>query len=256
MRGLRGTLFVALTAAALFLVAAPPASAAEISINWSGYAVDAKPGESITGVTGSWLVPKIKHAPPGLSSSWIGVGGYATSDLIQVGTASSGLISGNYAWYEMLPAAETRITSGCVGDNACTVKQADRMVGSVINTGGNGWRITLTNFGKGGSPKWTWAKNVTYASTRSSAELIYEAPMLGVAGFGVHTTPANAPHAQFLPGATFVVNGATRPFATARPHRIHMNDPGAGRVRTATASLMAPDGHFQVCAYKTKCPNF
>jgi hypothetical protein len=132
------------------------------------------------------------------------------------------------------------------------VLQGDRIVASVANTGGNGWRLTLANYGKGTAPKWTWFKSVSYASSLSSAELVYEAPSFA----GLHTLPANAPHAKFLGGATFVVNGATRSFASARPARIHMADPAIAVVRTATASLMAPDGHFQVCAYKRTCPNF
>jgi hypothetical protein len=115
MRGLRGALFaVVLTACSL--LGLPSAHAAEVSINWSGYAVEAKPGEAITALNGSWIVPKITHAPPGFSSSWIGIGGYRTGDLIQVGTAWGGPVDGNYAWFEMLPEHETTLDSGCAGD--------------------------------------------------------------------------------------------------------------------------------------------
>jgi hypothetical protein len=256
MRGLRGVLYaVAIAACSCF--ALPAATAApEATANWSGYAFPAKAGEAITSVSGSWHVPALKDAPPGMSSSWIGIGGYRTQDLIQIGTASNGLLGGNHAWYEMLPANETPIRSGCAGDATCDVASGDRMTASVTNTGGTAWQLSIVNYGKGSSPKWTWSKGVSYNSTRSSAEMIFEAPRLGAAGVGTQTTPANAPHAKFLGGATVVVNGVSRSFVSMKPIRIVMNDPFFLLVRLATPSLMAADGHFQVCAYKRTCPNF
>jgi hypothetical protein len=266
MRGLRGSV-VAVVVAACLVVVAPPADAAknapQRSTNWSGYAVPAKPGETITEVRGSWHVPSVKPAPPGLSSSWIGVGGYATGDLIQVGTASS-YADGHHAWYEMLPAFETPITSGCAGDSRCRVTPGDRMTASVTNVGGDTWTLLMANLGKGGPAKWHWAKTVTYKSSRSSAEWIFEAPQIGlpsafVGSFrtpgSLQTTPSHAPHAKFL-GGDYVANGVRKPLAPGGAVRIAMYDFLVALVRVATPSLMAPDGHFQVCAYKTTCPNF
>ncbi|HUR78661.1 MAG TPA: G1 family glutamic endopeptidase [Acidimicrobiales bacterium] len=230
-------------------------NAPEYSINWSGYAVPAKSGEAIGAVRGSWLVPQINGAPPGFSSSWIGIGGYETSDLIQVGTASSGYLERNYAWYEMLPEYAIPITSGCAGDNSCAVAQGDRMAASIDNVGGDTWVIMLANLGKGAVAKWHWAMTATYKSSRSSAEWIFEAPQIGVGPVGVQTIPANAPHAKFL-GGDYAVNGITRPLARSDASRIIMVLDYLGVVRTGTPSLMAPDGHFQVCAYKRTCPNF
>lgn len=255
MRGLRGAWLAAIAVACAF-IALPPAQAAESSSNWAGYVVRARPGEAITAVNGSWIVPKINSLPPGYSSSWIGIG-YRPNDLIQIGTATSGVGATSYhAWYEMLPANETAVTSGCAGDTRCTVAQGDRMTGSVTNTGGNNWRLAMANYGKGATPKWTWSKTVTYVSTLSSAEFIFEAPTVGYVGVGAQTIPANAPGAKFLRGSSLVVNGATRSLVSAAPIRMFMNDPAFGFVRTATPSLLAADGHFQVCAYKRTCPNF
>ncbi len=249
------------------LVRVSKSNAPEYSINWSGYAVEAKAGEAITAVSGAWHVPKIDPAPPGFSSSWIGIGGFRTQDLIQVGTASSGSIEGNYAWYEMLPDFETRITSGCAGDPTCAVTQADRIAASVTNVGGDTWQIMLANLGTGARAKWHWAKTFTYKSSFSSAEFVFEAPQIGVSipgvvtVAGIQTFPANAPHAKFL-GGTLRVNGINRSLATAGARRVIMvvprvtdRDPGP-YIHTATPSFMAPDGHFQVCTYKRTCPNF
>ncbi len=229
--------------------------AAETSINWSGYAVPAQPGELITAVDGAWRVPLIRAAPPGFSSSWIGIGGYRTGDLIQVGTASSGRLEGNYAWYEMLPAFATPITSGCTGDPTCAVAQGDKMSAAIWNTGGDNWMIAMSNLGTGTTPKWHWAKGVAYKSSHSSAEWIFEAPRVGVPLLSMQTTPANAPSAKFF-GGTLRVNGVTKPLASAAPTRILMADPLFGLIRTATPSYLAPDGRFAVCAYKRTCPNF
>ena len=274
-----GSFIAALLVVGLVAIAPPAdarlirtANAAEYSINWSGYAVPAGEGQKITEVVGAWRVPAIKNLPPGLSSSWIGIGGYSTSDLIQVGTASSGQIEGNYAWYEMLPDYAIPITSGCAGDDECTVSRGDVMVGRVTLVAGNTWQMFLTNFGKGSTPRWSWAMTTNYNSTLSSAEWIFEAPQVGLAGVsdvvgGVQTTPANAPNARFLPGASYKVNGQTRPLAGSGAARIIMVEQGTGfagyffgapglAYRTATPSLLAPDGHFQVCAYKRTCPNY
>jgi hypothetical protein len=229
--------------------------AAETSINWSGYAVPAKAGERITAVSGEWHVPQVKAAPPGFSGSWIGIGGYATGDLIQAGTASNGRIEGDYAWYELLPEVQTPITSGCTIDPTCSVATRDRMFSAIWNNGGDAWTIAVSNLGTGSGAKWHWAKNVTYKSSFSSAEWIFEAPRVGVPLLSMQTTPAHAPSAKFL-GGTLHINGAMKSLAAAAPTRILMADPVIGFVRTATPSYLAADGHFAVCAYKRTCPNF
>jgi hypothetical protein len=231
-----------------------PKSNAEYTLNWSGYAVPARAGQTITQVRGAWHVPGLKWSPPGFSSSWIGIGGYGTNDLIQVGTASS-RVDGHYAWYEMLPDSSIPL-SGCTGDPACRVAPSDRMTASVTNTGGDSWTLMMANLGKGGTPKWHWGMIVSYKSTLSSAEWVFEAPTVLV-----QTIPANAPHAKFL-GGDYVVNGVATPLRPGGAVRVIMapcvlSVNGFGcNYHYATPSLMAGDGHFQVCAYKPKCPNF
>ncbi|MEY2471310.1 MAG: hypothetical protein QOK28_639 [Actinomycetota bacterium] len=219
-------------------------AAAEYTLNWSGFAVPAGEGQQMTAVTGSWIVPMIRTAPPGFSSSWIGIGGYGTRDLIQTGTASSGRLEGDYAWYETLPDNETRIT-GCAGDATCAVKQGDRVSASVTNVGGSTWVIAMTDSGR-----WWWSKTLSYQSSLSSAEWVFEAPTVGFSGVpvGFQTLPAYAPHARFLSGGTYRVNGVNRPLTTGVATRLKMF--------TATPSFVAPDGHFTVCAYKPSCKNF
>ena len=90
--GLRHRLVAGLGALSLIgglsLTAAGPATGATVGVpnisgNWAGYVAT---GSSITSVTGSWTVPSAGTVPPGLSATWVGIGGYKTSDLIQAGT--------------------------------------------------------------------------------------------------------------------------------------------------------------------------
>src|SRR5436305_1956825 len=131
----------------------PVKNADTSSLNWSGYAVVGQAGHPITAVTQNWIVPTVSSVPAGFSSTWAGIGGYNTSDLIQAGTESD-TAQTPYAWYEILPASETPITSGCSGDNTCTVKAGDAMSVTIRNTGGNGWTISMTN------PRWTWSERL------------------------------------------------------------------------------------------------
>src|SRR5215472_9457606 len=56
---------------------------ASISGNWAGYAAAIS---GVKSVTGSWTVPNAGTLPPGVSSTWAGIGGLNTTDLIQAGT--------------------------------------------------------------------------------------------------------------------------------------------------------------------------
>lgn len=74
------------------------------SYNWAGYVAD-KGG--FTGVEGSWQVPALSADSPnnGAVAIWVGIGGYATRDLLQTGVL---LTRGNgglqcKTWWEALP---------------------------------------------------------------------------------------------------------------------------------------------------------
>ena len=220
-----------------------PAKNADVSsLNWSGYAVVGQAGHPITAVTQNWIVPTVSNVPAGFSSTWAGIGGYNTSDLIQAGTESD-TAQTPYAWYEILPASETPITSGCAGDATCTVRPGDAMTVSIKNTGGNNWSISMTN------PRWTWSLNLTYASTLSSAEWILEAPTVGT-----QTVLANVGTQKFTagtPGNTYTVDGTTQQIGQGNPVRILLSP---GLVNEATPSALNPAGTaFNDCAYKQSC---
>jgi hypothetical protein len=154
------------------------------SANWSGYAITSA---TSTGVEGTWVVPAVSGQPaPGYSSSWVGIGGYNSNDLIQAGTEQD--INGNgqpsyYAWWEILPAPETPISM--------TIHPGDSML-VVIHTKhldqNSTWRIFIKDQTTGA----TFVKTVTYNSSFSSAEWIEEAPTVNgqiapLADFGTVT---------------------------------------------------------------------
>lgn len=141
------------------------------STNWSGYAVTAGP---YTSVTGAWTVPTFSpSATPTYSSSWVGIDGFRNRSLIQVETAQdySGGTAHYSAWWEILPAATTPVTT-------LVIHPGDRMSATIAQdpTGGM-WTITLANTTTGESFETVQA----YDGPGTSAEWIQEAPTVGSA---------------------------------------------------------------------------
>src|SRR4051794_23888855 len=81
------------------------------SLNWSGYAVTAAPG-AVTAVSASWVVPTFTAtSASGYESSWVGIDGYNSNSVEQIGTESdySNGLASYYAWYEMYPNPSVKI---------------------------------------------------------------------------------------------------------------------------------------------------
>lgn len=216
------------------------------SLNWSGYAVT---GNGISGVASTFTVGTAGLLPPGFAAQWAGIGGYSTTDLIQAGVGEQSLPSAPllgpqyYAWYEILPAAETPI-SGCSGDPNCTVNPGDTVSVKISNAGGNTWNIAMSDAGH-----WTFAKTLSYASSESSAEWILEAPTLVAA----QTIVAPVGTAHFGPTSQFTAAGVTKTIAEGNPTLIDMGL-GVGP-NEATPSALASDGQsFNDCTYSSSCP--
>jgi hypothetical protein len=136
--------------------------------NWSGYAGGVS-GAKLTEASATWKVPSVKKIK-GFSSTWVGIDGDTNSDLIQTGTEQdyTGSTLIYRAWWEILPAAETIIPS-------LTIHPGDTMSGSVKDTSGNNWVITLKDVTTGKS----FSIKKTYTGPGASAEWIQEAPTNG-----------------------------------------------------------------------------
>ncbi len=166
------------------------------SSNWSGYAVDTS---KYSAITGQWVVPAVSRTKgPTYSSSWIGIDGFNNSSLIQTGTEQDYSSHGAqyYAWWEILPAAETVIT----GD---PVSPGDHMSASIVNDGNGTWTITLNDTTK----PWTFTTTQTYSGPATSAEWIEEAPTIG----GHVATLAHYGQTTFDPGTVNASNPSLAP---------------------------------------------
>ena len=167
----------------------PQRAAGWASSNWSGYAIT---GSGYNSVTEQWTVTAAARSRKSTySSEWVGIDGYNNSNLIQTGTESD-YYSGSahyYAWWEILPAAETVIPS-------ISVQPGDVMTASITHGTGSSWTIKITDTRTGAS----FTTTQTYTGPQTSAEWIEEAPTVG----GRVGTLANYGLATFDPGT---VNG-------------------------------------------------
>lgn len=146
---------------------APAASASMSSPNWAGYAVH-RPGMQFTEVRGNWVQPILSCAQGGsYSSFWIGLDGYLSNYVEQVGTGGDCVQANQpayYAWYELYPAERVRI--------AMVIHPGDHLEADVSSVPG-GTSLTIRDVTTGR----------VFATTRhgangplSSAEWIAEAP--------------------------------------------------------------------------------
>ena len=72
------------SAAAVAKSSATVTPIASTSSNWSGYAASA-PANSVSYVAGSWVVPTASSKTNGYSSVWVGIDGYNSSTVEQIG---------------------------------------------------------------------------------------------------------------------------------------------------------------------------
>ena len=143
-----------------------PARISDTSSNWSGYVAS---GGTYTSVTGTWIVPQVGATTTGADATWVGIGGVSGTDLIQAGTqatVSGGSVSYE-AWIEMLPDSSRTVSLDVAPGDSVTV--------SITEQTGDEWLIKMAN----NTTQATSQRAVRYASSRSSAEWIQEAPSAG-----------------------------------------------------------------------------
>lgn len=138
------------------------------SANWSGYF---RTGCTFTAVAGAWTVPTpttTSTTDTTTDSTWIGIGGVDTNDLIQVGTEATVDTDGTInaaVFYELLPDAPHYPVT-------ITVAPGDRMSATLQETSANLWLISITDATTGQ----TYTRNVSYTSSHSSVEWVEEDP--------------------------------------------------------------------------------
>jgi peptidase A4-like protein len=142
-----------------------PGSAVPESRNWAGYTAT---GGTFTEVSGTWSVPQFApESPAGADAIWVGIGGVHGTDLIQAGTQEtvSGRGTTQYqAWVETLPQASQPVPLSISAGDSVTISLQEQSSGN--------WLVSFVNNTTGKS----YQLPVAYASSRSSAEWIVEAP--------------------------------------------------------------------------------
>jgi hypothetical protein len=202
------------------------------SNNWSGYAISGGRGK-FTSISGEWIVPKVRAGRnSAYSSTWVGIDGFENKALIQAGTEQD-FVNGSphyYAWWEILPAAETIIPH--------PVYPGDRVRAEITRLAGTKWLITLRNKTR----KWNFRTVQTYSGPRTSAEWIMEAPQVG----GRVTTLANYGQTAFRFCA-----------ANGRNPKLVQNNGGVmvqNNIQVSTPSIPGSAGNGFRIAYGAKIP--
>jgi hypothetical protein len=169
------------------------------SANWSGY-VDVETGsQRIQNVSGSWTIPAVSCLPApyqnqnAFVANWVGIDGFTSSTVEQVGTAAQCFegIEYYYVWYEMYPGPIVEAgTAACIGGNVDCPEPGDQISASVSVTpaagGENLYKIRLTDYT---TPAESFAgTSDCSACLDSSAEWIVERPAYN-APFGFQILP-------------------------------------------------------------------
>lgn len=214
-----------------------PASDADVSHNWSGYAAT---GGKFTAVTGTWKVPEPSSSGGfGSGATWVGIGGVNTRDLIQAGTQETTDGSGavHYqAWTETLPQASRQVPF--------TVSPGDSVTVSIEQQAAGQWLVSFKNNTTGKSYQTT----LRYASSLSSAEWVEEAPS---ARRGI--VPLDNFGTVHFSGGSAVKDGKTVTIAQAGAQPITMAD-SRGRAIAVPSALTADGQGFSVSRAVSAAP--
>jgi hypothetical protein len=116
-----------------------------VSTNWAGYIVETNlnspQSHAITDIKGSWIVPAVSGpvTPDTYSASWIGIDGFSSNTVEQIGTDSNvhNGIAEYAAWYEMFPLPPVYLSM--------TIHAGDTMSAEVNYLGLRMFRLTLTD---------------------------------------------------------------------------------------------------------------
>ncbi len=223
------------------------------SANWAGYA---DTNDTYTSVSSSWTEPKVSCSssggglslgldgvtglfnsllggPSSASAFWVGLDGYSSTSVEQIGTDSdcdSGTPS-YYAWYEMYPNPSVTLpTSDAVnpGDHL-TALVASNAAGTsftlMIKDSTAGWNFSTTQTGSG------------YA--RSSAEVIAEAPSECTAVYCSEIALADFGQVGYSGSSLIDTAGKVGSLSAFDANEITMSDDGT---TLATPSSLSSDG--------------
>jgi hypothetical protein len=148
-----------------------PAAPISQSGSWSGYAVSTVAG-ALSDIRGSWYVPTVSGTANAYSSTWVGIDGFNSSTVEQIGTEAD--IIGSpyyYAWYEMYPNPLAVVPHA--------ISPGDLMAANVSYVGGGNFNLDISDLTQNWSWNTTQALPAGHSAQRSSAEWIEESPLVG-----------------------------------------------------------------------------
>jgi hypothetical protein len=202
------------------------------SSNWSGYAVQGS--AKFTDVRGTWKEPSVTCTKGNkYSSFWVGIDGYSTDSVEQLGTDSDchGTKASYYGWWEMYPAASVNLSASKypveAGDTLTAEVSVSDSSFTLSMTSSRGWSFKIVKTGKA-------------SLKQASAEWIAESPEVGLKlaklpDFGTvgFTNCVAADGGADEPISSFTSNGG--------PHEITMET--AGGVKRAVPSALNGAGN-------------
>ncbi len=208
------------------------------ALNWSGYAAAtnlATPtAGSATDVKGSWVVPSLNCATDGYASTWVGLDGYASSSVEQIGIESechSGKAS-YYIWYEMYPSPMRLMSTNVKAGDSVTAE---------VKASGSIYRLSLRNNTTGRSYS---TSKIMRSAAKSSAEWIQEAP----SNYLGQTLPLANYGQVNITGAVATISGKTGPISSFANDPITMVN-AVGKAISVPSALGSAGNSFSV-SYK------
>jgi len=218
------------------------------SSNWSGYAVTGS-RNSVTDVKGSWIVPAVTgcSSTNQYSSFWIGIDGYNSNTVEQIGTDSDcqGGIPTYYAWYEFYPHWFHVITLNA------PILPGDTMSAEVKYSGGM-FIVSLSDVNTGQS----FSLRVKMTNARlSSAEWIAEAPWSGgvqalanfdTVNFGANFTNVPDTSSATVGGVTASIGKFGSPTQPSSPVQQITMTSGSGAAKAQPSDLSNDGSSFSI----------
>jgi hypothetical protein len=215
------------------------------SANWAGYADN---NDTFNSVAANWAEPTVDCSnsgggggllglgsllggPGAASSFWVGLDGYTSSSVEQLGTDSdcSGGSPSYYAWYEMYPNPSVPLSQ--------TVKPGDNMTAWVAsNAAGTSFMLSIKDVTQG------WNFSITESGgpfARSSAEVVAEAPSECTLVFCSEVPLADFNYVDFWGANVMDAAGRQGGLNAFNANQINMASNGT---TMATTGPLSPDG--------------
>jgi Peptidase A4 family len=203
----------------------------------------------VTAVSGSWTVPTVTASGSGTtySSVWVGIDGYSSSTVEQVGTEED-IVNGHAvydAWWEMYSSGKQQPEQVITG---MTINPGDSITASVqyITTGSHAGQflLSITDSSHANDSFSIYETSSVVQSpqaSRSSAEWIVEAPTVGnnvsaLANFGSVT----------FTNASATINGVTGPVNSSSSQSYAINIASGGATKDTTSILYNSGTSFTV----------